>query len=93
MLLSRGFRLRMLEERAIQRSLMPQDVLRIAGYSVDYRSEACVEVGGDSVDILKREDGRCMLLVADGAGKGLASSRYCAEVCTSTSLTLAVWPG
>jgi serine phosphatase RsbU (regulator of sigma subunit) len=60
--------------RAIQRSLMPHDVPAIPGYSVDYRSLACYEVGGDYVDILQLPDGRYLMLVADVAGKGLASA-------------------
>ena len=60
--------------RAIQRSLLPQNVPQIPGYCVDYRSNACYEVGGDYVDILKLPDGRYMMVVADVAGKGLASA-------------------
>jgi serine phosphatase RsbU (regulator of sigma subunit) len=60
--------------RAIQRSLLPQNVPLIPGYCVDYRSDACYEVGGDYVDILKLPDERYMMVVADVAGKGLASA-------------------
>ena len=60
--------------RAIQRSLLPQDVPEIDGYCVNYRSNACYEVGGDYVDILKLPDDRYMMVVADVAGKGLASA-------------------
>jgi serine phosphatase RsbU (regulator of sigma subunit) len=60
--------------RAIQRSLLPQDVPQIEGYCVNYRSNACYEVGGDYVDILKLPDDRYMMVVADVAGKGLASA-------------------
>jgi len=60
--------------RAIQRSLLPQNVPDIDGYCVNYRSNACYEVGGDYVDILKLPDDRYMMVVADVAGKGLASA-------------------
>ncbi len=60
--------------RAIQRSLLPQHVPEIPGYSVDFRSNACYEVGGDYVDVLKLPDGRYVMIVADVAGKGLASA-------------------
>jgi serine phosphatase RsbU (regulator of sigma subunit) len=60
--------------RAIQRSLLPQTLPTIAGYAVDYRSKTCFEVGGDYVDILTLPDDRYIMIVADVAGKGLASA-------------------
>jgi sigma-B regulation protein RsbU (phosphoserine phosphatase) len=60
--------------RRIQRSLLPQELPRIAGYSLGYRSATCYEVGGDYLDILMRPDGSVVMAVADVAGKGLASA-------------------
>lgn len=60
--------------RAIQRSLLPQSVPVIEGYSVGYRSTTCYEVGGDYIDVLPLPDGRMMMVLADVAGKGLASA-------------------
>jgi serine phosphatase RsbU (regulator of sigma subunit) len=60
--------------RAIQRSLLPQTIPTIAGYALDYRSKTCFEVGGDYVDILALPDDRYTMIVADVAGKGLASA-------------------
>lgn len=60
--------------RAIQRSLLPQSVPDLAGYSLGYRSTTCYEVGGDYVDVLPLPDGRLMMVLADVAGKGLASA-------------------
>lgn len=60
--------------RAIQRSLIPQEMPTIAGYSVGVRSSACYEVGGDYVDIVRLPDGSHIMVVADVAGKGLASA-------------------
>ena len=60
--------------RVIQSSLLPQTLPRIAGYALDYRSQTCFEVGGDYVDILALPDSRYMMIVADVAGKGLASA-------------------
>jgi serine phosphatase RsbU (regulator of sigma subunit) len=59
--------------RLIQRSLLPQEMPRIAGYSIAVRSTACYEVGGDYVDIVELPGGRQIMTVADVAGKGLAS--------------------
>ena len=63
--------------RAIQRSLLPQTMPAIAGYSVAARSDACYQVGGDYLDVVTEPDGSVLLVVADVAGKGLASALVC----------------
>jgi serine phosphatase RsbU (regulator of sigma subunit) len=60
--------------RAIQRSLLPQEVHAIPGYSVAARSDTCYEVGGDYVDIVPLPSGDSIVVMADVAGKGLASA-------------------
>ena len=61
--------------RAIQRSLLPQTLPSIGGYSLAFRSVTCYEVGGDYLDIVEKQpDGSLLIVVADVAGKGLASA-------------------
>ena len=60
--------------RNIQRSLLPQELPDIAGYSLAFRSVTCYEVGGDYLDIVEQPDGSLLMAVADVAGKGLASA-------------------
>ena len=60
--------------RLIQRSLLPQELPEIDGYSVGFRSVTCYEVGGDYLDIVEQPDGSLLIAVADVAGKGLASA-------------------
>jgi serine phosphatase RsbU (regulator of sigma subunit) len=60
--------------RNIQRSLLPQQLPNIAGYSLGFRSATCYEVGGDYLDIVEQPDGSLLVAVADVAGKGLASA-------------------
>ncbi|MGA8043015.1 MAG: SpoIIE family protein phosphatase [Terracidiphilus sp.] len=60
--------------RNIQRSLLPQELPRIPGYSVAFRSDTCYEVGGDYIDIVELPDKSLLMAVADVAGKGLASA-------------------
>ncbi len=60
--------------RNIQRSLLPQELPEIPGYSVAYKSVTCYEVGGDYLDIVDQPDGSLLMAVADVAGKGLASA-------------------
>ncbi len=60
--------------RALQRSLLPERMPDVPGYDVAVRSSTCFEVGGDYVDILELPDHRQIMIVADVAGKGLASA-------------------
>ncbi len=60
--------------RQIQRSLLPQHLPEIPGYSIAFRSDTCYEVGGDYLDIVGQPDGSLLIAVADVAGKGLASA-------------------
>jgi serine phosphatase RsbU (regulator of sigma subunit) len=60
--------------RAIQRSLLPQTLPDVAGLAIGARSTTCYEVGGDYLDILPLASGELIMIVADVAGKGLASA-------------------
>jgi len=60
--------------RAVQRSMLPHAMPQIAGHSVAVRSSPCYEVGGDYVDLMTLPDGSELMVVADVAGKGLASA-------------------
>jgi serine phosphatase RsbU (regulator of sigma subunit) len=60
--------------RAIQRSLLPQRLPAIEGYTLGFRSVTCYEVGGDYLDLMAQPDGSLLIAVADVAGKGLASA-------------------
>jgi len=60
--------------RQIQRSLLPQKLPAIPGYSLACRSAPCYEVGGDYLDIVEEPGGSLLMAVADVAGKGLASA-------------------
>lgn len=60
--------------RTVQRSLLPQTMPDLPGYRLAVRSSACYEVGGDYADILTLPSGDVMMVVADVAGKGLASA-------------------
>jgi len=60
--------------RAIQLSLLPQAMPAIPGYSLSARSIACYQVGGDYLDVVIEPSGSHLFVVADVAGKGLASA-------------------
>ena len=60
--------------RAIQRSLLPKSMPNIPRFSIAGRSTACYEVGGDYLDTIQLPDGSHLMVVADVAGKGLASA-------------------
>jgi serine phosphatase RsbU (regulator of sigma subunit) len=60
--------------RGIQRSLLPKSMPHLPGFSIAGRSSACYEVGGDYMDTVALHDGSRLFIVADVAGKGLASA-------------------
>ena len=60
--------------RAIQKSLLPRSMPEIPGFSIAGRSTTCYEVGGDYLDSIALPDGTYLMVVADVAGKGLASA-------------------
>jgi serine phosphatase RsbU (regulator of sigma subunit) len=60
--------------REIQLSLVPHVMPKIAGYTIAVRFNPCYEVGGDYLDILPYGDDQHLLVLADVAGKGLASA-------------------
>jgi phosphoserine phosphatase RsbU/P len=62
--------------RNIQQSLLPKSMPRIDGFSIEGRSSACYEVGGDYMDTVVLPDGTQLFVVADVAGKGLASAIF-----------------
>lgn len=60
--------------RAVQRSLLPKAMPDIPGFSIAARSTTCYEVGGDYLDTIPQSDESHLMVVADVAGKGLASA-------------------
>jgi phosphoserine phosphatase RsbU/P len=60
--------------RSLQRSLLPREMPQIPGFSIAARSTTCYEVGGDYLDSIPLGDGTHLMVVADVAGKGLASA-------------------
>jgi serine phosphatase RsbU (regulator of sigma subunit) len=60
--------------RQVQLSLIPQEMPEIPNYNLAARSVTCYEVGGDYLDIVSEPSGETVIVVADVAGKGLASA-------------------
>jgi serine phosphatase RsbU (regulator of sigma subunit) len=60
--------------RQVQLSLIPQQMPDIPNYHLAARSVTCYEVGGDYLDIVPEPSGETVIVVADVAGKGLASA-------------------
>lgn len=81
--------------RTIQRSLLPRRMPVIPGVSVAAKTVTCFEVGGDYLDVVAMPDGSHLFVVADVAGKGLASAlvmtsfRSAFRALTAQPLTLA----
>lgn len=60
--------------RSLQRSLLPRAMPELPGFSIAGHSTTCYEVGGDYLDTIRMADGTHLMVVADVAGKGLASA-------------------
>jgi sigma-B regulation protein RsbU (phosphoserine phosphatase) len=60
--------------RVLQRSLLPKQMPDMPGYDLAVRNTTCYEVGGDYVDLIEMGEGLQIMIVADVAGKGLASA-------------------
>jgi sigma-B regulation protein RsbU (phosphoserine phosphatase) len=58
---------------AIQRRIIPQNLPVIDGYDLAGINVPSLEIGGDYYDVTKLKDGRFLLIIADVAGKGVAS--------------------
>ncbi len=60
--------------RGVQRSLLPRSMPDIPGLSIAAHTVTCYQVGGDYLDAFSMPDGSHLFVVADVAGKGLASA-------------------
>jgi serine phosphatase RsbU (regulator of sigma subunit) len=60
--------------RTIQQSLLAAKMPERDGFAFSSRAMTCYEVGGDYLDVVELEPGTCVLVMADVAGKGLASA-------------------
>lgn len=60
--------------RHIQEKLIPKTLPKVDGYDFSIRYEACSEVGGDYVDVIKLTDNNFALIIADVSGHGVPAS-------------------
>ncbi|MBL7039420.1 MAG: SpoIIE family protein phosphatase [Pirellulaceae bacterium] len=60
--------------RQIQESLLPRRQPDVQGYEFYHFYNAAYQVGGDYYDYLALPDGRCAVVVADAAGKGISAA-------------------
>ena len=78
--------------KSIQKRLMPEIIPEIEGLDIHGESLSCYEVAGDYFDIMKLNDEKTLIVVADVSGKGagaaLLMSNLQASLRTSLSLDL-----
>jgi len=65
--------------RRIQEGLLPTEMPAIPGIAVSAVSRPAQAVGGDYYDVLRIDDDRYLIIIADVSGKGLPASLYMAE--------------
>jgi sigma-B regulation protein RsbU (phosphoserine phosphatase) len=66
--------------RRIQESLLPAEMPLFPGISISALSHPAQAVGGDYYDMIRLDDDRLLVVVADVSGKGLPASLYMAEM-------------
>lgn len=59
--------------QAIQRQILPERAVELAGFDIAAEYQACGAVGGDYFDYVPLADGRTFVVVADVSGHNLAS--------------------
>jgi serine phosphatase RsbU (regulator of sigma subunit) len=66
--------------REIQVSLEPKKLPEIPGLSVSFFSKPARIVGGDFLNVVKRNDNQMLSIVGDVAGKGVPAALYAAHI-------------
>ncbi len=66
--------------REIQQSLLPKDTPQIAGFDLAAAWQPAKMVGGDYFDVLKLDDTRLAVCIADVSGKGVSAALLMANV-------------
>ena len=66
--------------KRIQEGLLPQENVNILGYSISGFTLPAKTIGGDFYDIIKINDNKYFLLVADVSGKGIPSAIYMSKI-------------
>jgi serine phosphatase RsbU (regulator of sigma subunit) len=66
--------------RAIQRSLLPDPLPRLAGFDLAALSEPAEEVGGDAYDAVRLSDDALGIMIADASGHGLPAALEARDV-------------
>lgn len=76
--------------RSIQARLMPQSVPSIPNLEVSAHCLTCFEVGGDYYDVIRLNDDRHALVVADVSGKGAGAALLMSNLQAGMRVALAV---
>jgi serine phosphatase RsbU (regulator of sigma subunit)/FixJ family two-component response regulator len=79
-LLARGQQHELEEARDIQRGLMPKTIPQIQGYEISGAWRPAHVVSGDYFDVLKFDEGRAALCIADVSGKGMPAALLMSNV-------------
>ena len=60
--------------REVQRVMVPEDLPRIDGYSIESVYRPAAEVGGDFFQVVPLKSGRTLVVIGDVSGKGLRAA-------------------
>jgi hypothetical protein len=66
--------------RAVQRAMQPDASPSVPGWDLWLYTRSANEVGGDLVDFLRLDGGRCAVAIGDVAGKGLGAALFMVKI-------------
>lgn len=66
--------------RRIQVALIPEKLPEIEGWDLHAENDPCRGVSGDIYNLVQREDGRLVVMIADVSGKGIAAALLTASL-------------
>lgn len=66
--------------RKIQNSLLPEETATVEGLDISWISKPAKMIGGDFYDLIKIDDKRILIVVADVSGKGIPAALYMSQV-------------
>jgi sigma-B regulation protein RsbU (phosphoserine phosphatase) len=66
--------------RKIQNSLLPEEAVVVEGLDISWVSKPAKMIGGDFYDLIRIDEKRILIVVADVSGKGIPAALYMSQV-------------
>jgi len=76
----------------IQSRLLPAELPAVAGYALAGTNKPCKTVSGDYYDVVLRDDGKLVFVLADVSGKGITAALVMASLATAFNIFMRTQP-